>query len=182
MPPGPKILDAKMTQLTHDQKRILARYADGPYQLDAVISGLSEADFDLALAPHTWTIRQYTHHIVDGDDLWKTAIKAALGRSRGLLGFGWYWDIPQDTWTEHWNYASRAIEPSLALFRANRRHITQLVQQLPNAWERNALITMPDGETSLTTVGYVIEMQADHVVAHLSDIQEIRQRHDSLHK
>jgi uncharacterized damage-inducible protein DinB len=167
-----------MTKQTHNREEILDRYAQGPGQLEAALAGLSDVDLDAALTDDTWTIRQIVHHIVDGDDLWKAVIKAALGSSRGLFSFLWYWDIPQDEWAERWDYAGRAIEPALALLRANRRHIVQLLQGRPAAWEHYALITLRDGEERPTSVGYVVEMQADHLLSHIDDIRRIRQAHD----
>jgi uncharacterized damage-inducible protein DinB len=165
------------TEQKRDLEVLLARYADGPDQLEAALAGLTEADLDLALTVGTWSIRQLVHHVVDGDDLWKAAIKAALGHSRGLFSFCWYWDKPQEEWAEDWHYAGRAIEPSLALFRANRRHIVQLLQQIPDAGERYTLITLPDGEKRPTPVHYVVQMQTDHVTGHVNDIRAIREAH-----
>jgi uncharacterized damage-inducible protein DinB len=166
-----------VTEQKRDAEALLARYADGPGQLEAAIAGLSEGDLDLALTAESWTIRQIVHHVVDGDDLWKACVKAALGDSRELFSFRWYWDTPQDEWAERWDYAGRAIEPSLALFRACRRHIVQLLQQIPDPWERYALIMLPNGEERPASVGYVVEMQVDHVTAHINDIRMIRQTH-----
>jgi len=166
-----------MTAQTHDPDTILTRYADGPAQLEAAIAGLGEAELDLAQAAGDWTIRQIVHHIADGDALWQVGIKAALGNSQGMFSFHWYWDVPQDTWAERWNYAGRAIEPSLALFRANRRHVVQLIEQIPDAWERHITVQWPNGQEEQVTAGWVIEMQAGHVIDHVKDIRLIRQTH-----
>ena len=166
-----------MTEQTRDPDAILARYVEEPTQLEAAIAGLTEADLNLAQSADTWTIRQIVHHIVDGDDIWKIGIKAALGNSAGSFSLQWYWDRPQDEWVESWNYAGRAIEPSLALFRANRRHIVQLLSQIPDAWERHISIQWPDGQKAQITVGYIIEMQAGHALGHIDDIRTIRQSH-----
>jgi hypothetical protein len=167
-----------MTEQTRDPDALLARYADGPVQLEAALAGLGEADLDVAQTAGTWTIRQIVHHITDGDDLWKTCIKIALGNSSGLFSLRWYWDMPQDVWVERWDYAGRAIEPSLALFRVNRCHIVQLVQQMPDAWDRCARIVWPDGQEKSVSVGYVIEMQGDHAMGHIDNIRTIRQSHN----
>ena len=167
-----------MTEQTRDPDAILARYADGPAQLEAAIAGLAETDLDLAQSGDTWTIRQLVHHVVDGDDIWKVCIKGALGNSGGVFTLQWYWDIPQDTWVERWDYAGRAIEPSLALFRANRRHVVQLVGRIPDGWERHMRIRWPHrADEERITVGDVIEMQANHVAYHVDDIRAIRETH-----
>jgi uncharacterized damage-inducible protein DinB len=145
--------------------------------LEAALVGLTESDLNTAQTTGTWTIRQIVHHIVDGDDIWKTCIKAALGNSEGLFHLQWYWDRPQTEWAENWRYANRSIEPSLALFRANRCHVMALIQQVPAAWEQSIRVKWPDQQEERITVGDVIEMQAGHTMGHIHDIRMIRQVH-----
>jgi uncharacterized damage-inducible protein DinB len=166
-----------MTEQTRDPDTILALYANGPAQLEAAIAGLTEEELNLAQSADTWTIRQIVHHVVDGDDIWKIGIKAALGNSSGTFTLQWYWDKPQDEWVKSWDYAGRDLEPSLALFRANRRHILQLLSQMPDAWERSMSIEWPNGQEERITIGYIVEMQAGHVLGHIDDIRTIRQTH-----
>jgi hypothetical protein len=167
-----------MTEQADNPDVTLTQYADGPAQLEAVLIGLTESDLNLAQTIDTWTFRQIVHHIVDGDDIWKTCIKAALGNPEGLFSLQWYWDRPQAEWAENWRYANRAIEPSLALFRANRHHIVELAQQTPNAWEKSIRIKWPHRKEERITIGHVLEMQTRHVVGHISDIQTIRRAHN----
>jgi len=166
-----------MTEQAYTPSATLALYADGPAQLEAALVGLSESDLNLARTGDSWTIRQIVHHLADGDDIWKTCIKAALGNREGLFSLQWYWDKPQTEWAENWKYANRRIEPSLALLRANRHHIVDLIQQTPDAWEKSIRVKWPDGEEERITIGEVLEMQAGHVVGHIDDIQMIRQGH-----
>ena len=164
-----------MTEQADNPSATLALYADGPAQLEAALTGLTESDLDLARTSDSWTIRQIVHHLADGDDLWKTCVKAALGNREGLFSLQWYWDKPQTEWAENWKYANRGIEPSLALLRANRRHIVELVQQTPDAWEKSIRLKWPEGEEERITIGEVLGDQASHVVGHIHDIQMIRQ-------
>jgi hypothetical protein len=166
-----------MSEQTTDPDATLALYADGPARLEAVLKGLTESDMNLARSSDTWTVRHIVHHIVDGDDIWKTCIKAALGNPAGLFSLQWYWDRPQTEWAENWRYANRPIEPSLALFRANRQHIVELVRQTPQAWEKSIRIKTPQNEEARITIGEVLEIQAPHVVEHISDIQAILRIH-----
>ena len=76
-----------MTEQGHDPAAILARYIDGVAQLEAAIVGLTESDLDIAQAAGRWTIRQIVHHVIDGDDLRKVCIKAALGNSEDIFSF-----------------------------------------------------------------------------------------------
>ena len=167
-----------MTGQTDNVNATLAQYADGPAQLEAALIGLTESDLNLAQTTETWTIRQIVHHIIDGDDIWKTCIKAALGNSEGLFSLQWYWDRPQTEWAETWGYANRRIEPSLVLLRANRHHIEELVRRTPNAWEKSIRLKWPDRqEEERITIGDVLEMQARHIVGHINDVQTIRREH-----
>lgn len=160
---------------SQDPAVTLAEYARGPEQLESIVAGLSDEALDSGPVGGGWTIRQIVHHIVDGDDLWKMCIKAALGNDHARFGLPWYWDIPQERWAESWRYAERAIEPSLALLRANRAHILQLLDGIPGAWERLITVDWSSGQSDEGTIGDVIAMQAQHVCGHVEDIRRIRQ-------
>jgi hypothetical protein len=85
--------------------------------------------------------------------------------------------MPQDEWVKSWAYASREIGPSLALFRANRGHIVQLLEHLPEVWERSLLIRWSDDEEEEVKVAWIVNMQAEHALGHVDYIQRIRQVH-----
>jgi len=166
-----------MNDKAGNRSDVLVSYAAGPDRLEAAIAGLSAADLDLALNSDSWSIRQIVHHIADGDDLWKGFVKQAIGHPAGEFTLVWYWQITQDEWAERWAYGERAIEPSLALFRANRAHIVQLLAHRSEAWSNSLLIRRPDGEGAQTSVGWVVAMQARHIDGHLDDIRRIRAAH-----
>ena len=167
-----------MDEQLRNREAIIARYADGPNQLETAIAGLSEEELDIAESDDTWTIRQIVHHVVDGDDIWKVFIKRAIGNPGGKFDLQSYWEIPQNEWVESWVYASRDVEPSLALFRASRGHIVQLLEHLPEIWERSLLVRWPNEEEQEVRVAWVVKMQAQHVSGHLDDIRRARQVHD----
>ena len=157
---------------------VLAQYANGPANLESALVGLAEADLDLALSADSWSIRQIVHHIADGDDIWKICIKAALGNSDGLFTLQWYWDKPQVEWSQNWHYASRDIESSLALLSANRRHIVDLIQPTPEVWKKSIRLKPPSGDEEHVTVGWVLEIQGQHIFEHIKDIQTIRKAYN----
>ena len=102
-----------------DQKSVMDRYMAGPPLLAGTVAGLAGGDLDRAVRPGGWTIRKIVHHISDGDDLWKTAIKHALGSIRTEFSLDWYRELSQDDWTERWAYIQRPVEESLALLQSN---------------------------------------------------------------
>jgi hypothetical protein len=164
-----------MSDETFDQQAEVERYAAGPDRLEAALAGLDEAGLDAAPAEGGWSIRQIVAHVVDGDQLWTLGLKATLGGEGVTFDFEWYWAHSQDNWAECWGYARRPIGPAIDLLRANRRHVMQIVEQLPGAWERCAVIRVPGGKELPITVGAIVAMQAEHIVEHTASIAAIRQ-------
>jgi hypothetical protein len=149
-------------------------FKQGPGMLENTLSGLSETKLDYVPSNGGWSIRQIIHHIADGDDLWKTGIKAALGSEQAEFNLKWYQAIPQMEWAKLWNYEKRSIAISLNLFKANREHILQLLDCVPDGWIKTLKYQEPDGTIELIPIGFVIDMQAKHVVHHINRILEIR--------
>jgi hypothetical protein len=164
--------------LPDDRDSVLARYMEGPALLERALAGLQDADLDTPPSPAGWTIRQIVHHVVDGDDLWKTCIKVALGNEQAEFTLGWYWALPQEVWANRWAYAHRSLNVSLALLKANRSHVLQLLESVPDGWYRSVGFRKSNGEIERLPVGAVVEMQADHVVHHVNRILAIRRKSD----
>jgi uncharacterized damage-inducible protein DinB len=156
-----------------DRDAILARFLEGPALLARKLDGLRDELLDAAPSKGGWTIRQIVHHIADGDDLWKVGIKAALGNPEGEFTLEWYWAQPQEVWAERWAYERRSVDASLALLEATRAHVRQLLECVPDGWNRALAIPTPNGKVERLSVGAIVEMQADHVVHHVARIDEI---------
>lgn len=155
-------------RLTREQVREL--YALGLTALDDALAGLTEAQLDLARAPGKWSIRQIVHHLVDSDATVLARAKFALAEPGRFLNPNPY---DPDRWAEGLDYAGREIGPALALFRAVREHLLQLVDHLPGAWERGWV--GPAGAGPL--VGKSLEMLAIHAFGHIDQILETRRVH-----
>ncbi len=165
---------------TDDRDSVLARYMDGPVLLDEALDGIRDAELDAPRPGGGWTIRQIVHHIVDGDDIWKTCIKVALGNEQAVWSLDWYQGQPQEVWAERWAYERRSLATSLTLLRANRRHVEQLLETVPDGWHRSVVWRKYDGETKRLAAGAVIEMQANHLEHHVKQIRTIRSEIDGL--
>jgi len=160
---------------SHDQPVILKQYVDGPELLETAIAGLDDSQLDARRPQGGWSIRQIVHHIVDGDDVWKWCIKAALGNDGGEYSLAWYWVQPQDMWADRWAYSTRSVDVSLTLFRANRKHVIQLLEHVPGAWQRSLQFPTSDGGMKTLTVGDAVQIQAEHVPHHIKQISAIRE-------
>ena len=159
----------------NDRDAVLARYVDGPTLLENALAGLSDVDLDARPSQGGWTIRQIVHHIVDGDDLLRACIKAALGNEEGEFTLQWYWALPQEVWADRWAYARRSLDVSLAFLKASRGHVLQLMEHVPDGWSRSVGVRNSKGEVERLTAGAVIEMNADHLEHHVRRILAIRQ-------
>ena len=166
-----------MLNQVNTYEAILKQYADGPSLLDSALAGLSETDLNLTLSVDSWSIRQIVHHIVDGDDIWKTCIKTALGNSDALFSLGWYAVKSQEEWSESWAYPRRGLESSLALYRANRAHIVDLIEHIPGALEKDVRLERRGKEEIRITVFDVVELHVQHPAEHIESIKAIRQAH-----
>jgi hypothetical protein len=156
-----------------DREGAISRYREGPRLLEQVVLGLENTDLDFKPSRGGWSIRQIVHHIVDGDDIWKMCVKMAMGNEEGEFALGWYGALSQQTWSERWGYDQRSIDESLALFRATRAHVVQLLETVPEAWDRSVTIRTAKGEVERVPVGFVVQMQGDHVIHHIERIRAI---------
>lgn len=158
-----------------DRSGAISHYREGPALLEQVLNGLTDSVLDAKPSRGGWSIRQIVHHIVDGDDIWKTCIKMAMGNEEAEFALAWYWTLPQETWADRWSYTKRSLDVSLALFKATRAHVIQLLESTPEAWHRSVVIRTPKGEIERVPVGFVVQMQADHVFHHIARIRAILQ-------
>ena len=156
-----------------DRADTLRRYQEGPQHLEQLVLNLADADLDAKPSQGGWTIRQIVHHIVDGDDIWKMCIKMAMGNEEGEFALAWYWALPQDTWADRWAYDKRSLDISLSLLKAVRAHVVQLLASAPEVWDRSVLVRTPKGEAERISVGFVVQMQGDHVFHHIERIRAL---------
>jgi len=168
-----------MATQTDPENDIIGRYVDCASRLQMVIQGLAESELDLAETGGGWTIREYIHHMTDGDDIWKSFIKRALGSPQGAFMLDWYWQIPQVEWGKAWRYAEREIEPSLALLAASRAHVAQLLRANCGSLDNQMAMGMPDGNEQQVSIREIVEMQTRHIEGHTADIQRILAAHQT---
>lgn len=155
-----------------NREEALTRFRKGTALLEAAVRGLDEERLDAMPPGGGWTIRQIVHHVADGDDLWKLGIKIALGSDQAGFSLAWYQGQSQGVWADRWAYASRPIGPSLSLLRSGREQVLQLLEHVPDAWHREVTCCAQDGRTERVSVGFVIGMQADHLLRHLARVRD----------
>ena len=157
-----------------NMEEIIRKFSEGPGILENAVKDLSEADLDYIPKEGGWSIREIIHHITDGDDLWKTCIKIALGNEEASFTLKWYLALTQLEWSKRWSYKSRSVDVSLALFKANRNHIIQLINNVDDGWNRSVHFDDLNDEIKIIPIGFVIKMQTEHAVHHVDRILSIR--------
>lgn len=154
-------------------EKLLGKYTKGPEQVADLVKDLSDDQLDLARDAENWTIREIIHHIIDGDSLWTSFIKQALGGQERPFELFWYWDLTQDEWAEKWAYGIRPIDSGLALLRANRDYLMSILFSVPEAGSFSLEIPWPDGETAIWTVRQAMVWNLKHTKDHLDEINQI---------
>jgi hypothetical protein len=60
------------------------------------------------------------------------------------------------------------------VLKAVRDHVVQLIEHVPDAWNKSVGLREPNGEIEIVPVGFVVQMQANHVEHHVKRILSIR--------
>lgn len=154
----------------------IALYTQGSYELEATLDGLEQSHLDLTLTPGSWSIRQIVHHLAESESLFLMHIKTALADSGHVYIRPPY---DQELWPQSLEYTKRPIEPSVTFVRASRNHISQLLQYVPDYWDKYVMTkyTSEDDPGYKTTVSDLINVQIRHMREHCDEISEIRHTH-----
>lgn len=165
-----------------DWNEILNAYAQGPELLIQAVTELPAELLDQSLGEENWSIREITHHLVEGDDIFVSFIKQALGGLGGDFQMGWYFEQSQVEWGKCWDFKTREIGPALALFKANREHTCTILAGNEKPWEFKLSISWPDYEPIEYNIPEIMEIQIRHLGEHLCEIQDILEYHQGSEK
>jgi hypothetical protein len=148
----------------------LRLYETGPDALEAALYGITEEELNSKIRSDGWTLREVVHHIADAESTWMTLVKIITISPSTRFSHAWH---PGNKGISRaLNYAKRPVEPALALFRATRQHVAQMLRAILGVWENHLVgIEVPDGEPDFTmTVGEYITGMARHLQEHLEEI------------
>jgi len=159
------------TETQHSEQESLTLYMAGIDELEAATANLSELDLELSLQADSWTIRHIVHHFADTETLFVWWLKSALVESGRT--YTQNWPTSNDVVAASLQHEKRAIAPSVALVRATRTHIAQLISYIPDAWEHYT----QDEHGEKMTVRTLINLLATHSLEHIDEIVAIRQKY-----
>ncbi len=157
----------------------LASYTQGPDKLEAAVEGVSSEDLDLDRGAGTWSIRQIVHHLADSEGFWATWFRMAVGAPGSTFKLDWY--PGNDRWAELLQYERRPIEPALALFRANRTAVAQLLTAASDCWDREVGFEFKGLEQPMRpNVAQMIGLLVHHLEEHVRQIETIKRMHGGV--
>ncbi len=159
------------TETQRSEQESLTLYMAGIDELEAAVANLSESDLELSLRADSWTIRYIVHHLADTETLFVWWLKAALVESGRT--YTQNWPSSNDVVAVSLQHEKRTIAPSVALVRATRTHIAQLIPCIPDAWEHYT----QDEHGEKMTVRALINLLAAHSLEHIDEIVAIRHKH-----
>jgi len=158
----------------------LTEFGKGPDKLEAAVTGLSEADLDRVGGHEGWTIREIIHHLAEADARQITFTRIALLSCGHTFEFSWH--PGNRAMAAMLNYAGLPVAPSLALFRANREHFSQMLESLlsnsPAVWDYYLIAkASPEEEGAKVTVSEWVTGMTSHLQEHLVEIEVIAEGH-----
>ena len=163
--------------MSKSYEELLREYRELPDGLEAEITGLSESDLDLRLESG-WSIREYICHLVEGEQLWQINLRVIIGLNGTKFPFEWYSKLSQDQWVESWAYGKRSLQIMLDQYRSNTQYLVNILENLPDVWNRYGRITFPGDEAERQyTVRDIVEINLHHLNVHAEDIRAIRALH-----
>ncbi|OJW22673.1 MAG: hypothetical protein BGO49_01450 [Planctomycetales bacterium 71-10] len=107
---------------------LIDRYAIGPATLEYAVYGLTDEEARARPGPGLWSIAELVAHLADSDAVGGDRIKRILAEPEPtLLAYD------ETAWNDRLKMQESSLEDALALFRANRRWIEQVLRRCDEA-------------------------------------------------
>lgn len=144
---------------------LLERYGSGVADLEAALTGITDAELDRPQPGDAWTARQVVHHLADSESMAYIRLRRLIAEDQPIIhGY----DEPE--WARRLHY-DRPIEASVAVTRAVRAASRQLLGSLTaEEWQR----TGTHSESGRYSVERWLEIYADHCHEHADQVRRAR--------
>ena len=165
-----------MTELSGANRAVLDSFAAGAEALTNAVGPLTAEQLDLSAAPGAWSVRQIVHHLADDCDVWSMCIKKAIATPGVIERFEGF--PGNEAWADALDFSRRGIDRALALIRAHREYVVDLLTHFDNVWDRS--FKLADGEGQVRqefSVGRIVAMIGDHMHQHVATIEAIKAQH-----
>jgi hypothetical protein len=149
-----------------DVQLALDRYAAGPEQLRAAVSGLSTEQLRKSTPPGRWSVLEVVCHLADFEIVYADRIKRVLAEDRPTLFGG-----DPDQFAARLDYSVRDIEEELAVIGSIRQQVTRILRHASPADFERVGVHSSDGPLTLATL---LERIAGHIPHHVEFIAKKR--------
>lgn len=147
-------------------RRLLNEYQNGPLLLRSVLSGMSSADLDATPIAGTWSTRQVICHLADAELLYADRFKRIIAEDNPPLR-----SMNPDTFAARLAYGDRDLIVEVDTIDAIRRHMSGILQTLPESAFQRVGVHSDDGPLTLQTL---LERVTRHIPHHARKILEKR--------
>ncbi len=152
----------------NDLTPLIDRYADGPDQLEAAVSGLSTEHLHARPGPGEWSIHEVVIHLADSDAIAIERMKRITAMDEPALI-----NCDESAFIRRLHPADQSLDDALLLFRVNRRQWARVLRLLtPSDFQRVGHHSV----SGAVTLGQLIPAYNDHLDRHLRFIAQKRDR------
>ncbi len=150
------------------KQAFLDQIAETPANLEAAVSGLSEAQLDTPYRDGGWTVRQVVHHVPDSHMNAYIRFKLAVTEDEPTIK-----PYAEDLWAELADTKATPIETSLCLLDCLHKRWVNLLRSLSaEDWKK----TFRHPELGSMTLEKTLALYAWHGRHHVAHITELRKR------
>ena len=149
-------------------RELIDPYAAGGDKLRPAIDGLTREDRLARPGPGAWSIQELVIHIVDSDLVGADRMKRVIAENNPpLIGFD------ENLWIEHHAPHEQSLDDAITMFAANRRQMTRILKQLPEAAFSR---TGQHNERGPLTLENLVQTFVTHLDHHLKFLYDKRER------
>ncbi|MGH9382097.1 MAG: DinB family protein [Thermoanaerobaculia bacterium] len=139
-----------------------------PDEVARRVEDLDEATLRRPEAPGKWSLIQVVQHLADSEIVWGWRLRMVIAQDRpAITGFD------QDLWAERLGYDQTSLADALQQLRLLRRLNLRIVRAVPEP-ERHLRVGI-HAERGEETLAHMIRLEAGHDLAHLRQLDRIRQ-------
>lgn len=149
-----------------ERLRLIARYADGPAEVEKSLAGIPDDMLTAHPVPGKWSAAEIIHHLADSETTSAIRVRRLLVEVFPVIP-----GYDQARFADVLRYNERPIGPALEAFRAARASTAPLLLLLSESdWTRPGWHT----EGGLYTPETWLEIYAEHAHGHAAQLRRIR--------
>jgi hypothetical protein len=145
---------------------VLERFRRGGELLSTVTLGCAGQEADFQPGEDKWSVRMIVCHLADSELVTGMRLRLLIAEENPVLG-----PYDEKAWAKNLDYTKRKISQAIETFRRVRAENYELLKDLPeSAYERPGRHM----ERGIETLGDTVLRTAEHVEAHVRQIQTVR--------